>query len=172
MEHKRERRWRIRTVCCCFLLAAALLGVCATADSVLYSALAEQMGVARAKVSTGAAIALAVLALGAPGAVRLAERVPLRFLTALGGLLAAGALAGLSCVQSMPGMYALFFLRGLGCACFSAPIITSVVAAWFVHRRGLVTGLVMSASGAAGALVSPLLAFAARAAGYPAARLV
>lgn len=172
MEHKRERRWRIRTVCCCFLLAAALLGVCTTADSVLYSALAQQMGAARSKVSTGAALALAVLALASPLAVRLAERTPLRFLTALGGLLAAGALAGLSCVRSVPGMYALFFLRGLGCACFSVPIITSVVAAWFVHRRGLATGLVMSASGAAGALVSPLLAFAAHAAGYPAARLV
>ena len=134
MEHKRERRWRIRTVCCCFLLAAALLGVCATADSVLYSALAQQMGTARSRVSTGAAIALAVLALASPLAVRLAERIPLRFLTAFGGLLAAGALAGLSCVQSVPGMWALFF-----CADWAAPA-SPRPSSHRLSRRGLYTG--------------------------------
>ncbi len=164
--------WHVLTVICCLGMAATLLGICSTADSVFYLPLAERLGTGRGNISFYSTVAGITLAVATPLVVRLRSRLPLRLLVAAGSLLTGGAALAMAFVRSLWALYLLGALRGVGCACISIPVITTILGKWFVKSRGLVVGITMSASGVAGAILSPVFTALLAQYGYTATRVI
>lgn len=94
---------------------------------------------------------------------------PRLFLTAAGVICAVGW-AGLGMVHTLPMLYALYSMTGLGAAlvyCGS----TGMGLKWFPDRRGLAAGLISAGFGSGAALFVGFIAYTIRTAGYQTAFL-
>jgi len=141
---------------CCGLMAASV-GLCLNAYGVFYTPLAEALGVGRAAVTVHATISGILTGLLSPFAVKLAKKVPLRLLTAFGICLTCVSFLLMAAVKSLWLLNLCGVLRGIGNSCFYGPTITVILGNWFKKNQGTIVGLVLSFSGVAGAILSPIL---------------
>jgi sugar phosphate permease len=162
--------WLVAVVAFVALVGAA--GFRAT-PSVLLHPLHEEFGWSLATISTAVSVNLILYGLTAPFAAALMDRFGIRVVVA-GALTLVAAGSGLTVFMRTSAELILLWgvLVGLGTGSMALAFVATVTGRWFVHRRGLVTG-VLTAGGAAGQLVFlPLLANLVEAYGWRTAALV
>lgn len=93
------------------------------------------------------------------------ERFGPGVMVAIGGVLAGLSVMALPFASSIYLVYVWAFVSGTSSSFIMIPALT-VVQRWYPKRRGLMSGLVNLVFGSAGAIMSPLFAFALGAVGY------
>jgi OFA family oxalate/formate antiporter-like MFS transporter len=93
------------------------------------------------------------------------ERLGPGVMIAIGGLLAGLSVMALPFASSIHLVYVWAFVSGTSSSFIMIPALT-VVQRWYPKHRGLMSGLVNLVFGSAGAIMSPLFAFALGALGY------
>jgi MFS family permease len=118
--------------------------------------LLAELGVERGPLKFGDTIQLLVSGALAPVGGWLADRYGVRPVMTGGVLLLAGALYGLSNVDSLAGVYAMRALMGGALAGAGLVICVTIVSRWFVARRGLALGLMLSGTSLGNAVIPQL----------------
>ena len=147
------------------MLFAAFLGIGVSMVSLLFYSggvfikpLEEAFGWSRAQIGAGSFLSVITLALIAPLAGRLLDKLGLRWVCTISLLLYAGGMFALSRMNGSLTLYyatvTLITAVGVG----SSPIaFTRAVSAWFVRNRGLALGMSMASTGVAGVLIPVFL---------------
>lgn len=99
------------------------------------------------------------------------ERLGLRVMLAVGGILCGLNMLTAAYATGMPMVYLWAFLTGAA-SCFTNMPALTAVQRWFPGRRGLVSGIVNLVFGSAAAIMSPLLARMLNSLGYERMNLV
>jgi predicted MFS family arabinose efflux permease len=140
--------------------------------SVLLRPLHDEFGWSLGTISAAVSVNLLLYGLTAPFAAALMEKFGIRRVVA-GALLLVATGSGLTVFMTASWQLVLCWgvLVGLGTGSMALAFVATVTSRWFVHRRGLVTG-VLTAGGAAGQLIFlPVLAQLTDAYGWRAAAL-
>ena len=108
------------------------------------------------------AVAVAGLATGAlrPVAGMLVDRYDPKRVVAIGVLIGGLALAGMSTVQQLWHLYALFVIMGIGFTLASPAATAKIVGAWFTRRRALAMSIAGTGSAAGETALVPVAALA------------
>ena len=108
------------------------------------------------------ALAVAGLATGAlrPVAGMLVDRYDPNRVVAIGVLIGGLALAGMSTVQQLWHLYALFVIMGIGFTLASPAATAKIVGAWFTRRRALAMSIAGTGSAAGETALVPVAALA------------
>jgi sugar phosphate permease len=112
--------------------------------------------------SLAGALAIAGLATGAlrPLAGMLADRYDPKRIAASGVLIGGLALAGMSLVQQLWHVYALFVVMGIGGTLASPGAVAKIVGAWFTRRRALAMSVAGTGSAVGESSMVPIVALA------------
>ncbi len=139
-------------------LALALTGPGQTAGiSVFVDPLISDLDISRTQLTIAYMVGTLIGATSLPYIGRGIDRFGVRKAMAIIGLVFGVSLVAISFVTGIVGLTAGFvMLRMTGQGALSIAA-TTVIAAWFIHRRGMVLGIV-GAAGAMGITVTPLLA--------------
>ncbi len=100
----------------------------------------------------------------------LIDRLGPRLFITIAGVLCGVGWGGLGMVSSLPMLYALYVLAGIGAALVYGGSMGSALK-WFTERRGLAAGIIAGAFGGGTALFIPFIAWAIRTQGYRSAFL-
>lgn len=141
-------------VCCG--LAASSIGVCVNSAGVFYTPVSESLGIMRGTFSmhgTISLIATAVISLFVPVIMK---RYSYKVILSLSVLVAGASTILMAFSKSVLGFYILGCLRGISSGLFAIVPITMIINKWFYKNHGLATSIVLSFSGIAGAVCSPL----------------
>jgi sugar phosphate permease len=161
--------WAVAVIAFVALVGAA--GFRAT-PSVLLRPLHEEFGWSLGTISAAVSVNLLLYGLTAPFAAALMEKFGIRRVVTI-ALLTVAAGSGLTVFMTASWQLILCWgvLVGLGTGSMALAFVATVTNRWFVHRRGLVTG-VLTAGGAAGQLIFlPVLARLTTAYGWRTAAL-
>ncbi|MCW2642295.1 MAG: major facilitator superfamily 1 [Dactylosporangium sp.] len=170
MARRPHPAWAVAAVAFVALVGAA--GFRATPGVMLHP-LHDEFGWPLGVISAAVSVNLILYGLTAPFAAALMERFGIRYVVASALVLVAAG-SGLTVFMKSSVELILLWgvLVGLGTGSMALAFVATVIGRWFVHRRGLVTG-VLTAGGAAGQLVFlPLLAYLVQLHGWRAAALV
>jgi MFS family permease len=162
--------WAVAAVTFVALVGAA--GFRATPGVMLHP-LHDEFGWPLGVISAAVSVNLVLYGLTAPFAAALMERFGIRRVVVC-ALILVSAGSGLTVFMKSSVELILLWgvLVGLGTGSMALALVATVTGRWFVHRRGLVTG-VLTAGGAAGQLVFlPLLAYLVQLHGWRTAALV
>jgi len=143
------------------------------APGVLMVPLQEEFGWSRGLVSLAVGVNLVLFGLTAPFAAALMERFGVRAVTSVAlALIAAGS--GLSVAVTSSWQLVLLWgvLIGLGTGSMALVFAAIVANRWFVRRRGLVMGILTSATATGQLIFLPVLAWMTEQSGWRAASLV
>jgi MFS family permease len=143
------------------------------APGVLMVPLQEEFGWSRGLVSLAVGVNLVLFGLTAPFAAALMERFGVRAVTSVAlALIAAGS--GLSVAVTSSWQLVLLWgvLIGLGTGSMALVFAAIVANRWFVRRRGLVMGILTSATATGQLIFLPVLAWMTERSGWRAASLV
>lgn len=152
-----ERGWRV--------LFASFLGIGVSMVSLLYYSsgifikpLETEFGWTRAEIGVGSFISVIVIALTAPLAGRLIDRLGLRVVSTVSLLIYASGIYALSRMNgSLTAYYAILaFITFFGIGC-SPVAFSRAVTAWFDSSRGLALGIALTSTGVAGVLIPVFL---------------
>ncbi|MFD7923074.1 MFS transporter [Streptomyces sp. NPDC059740] len=145
-----HRAWWVAAVTA---LAIVVAGAFSTAPGILQNPLRQEFTWSRGSIGLASSLNMVLYGLTAPYAAALMDRFGIRrvVLAALGAV-AVGAV--LTTTVHAAWQFTLYwgFLVGLGTGSLSMTLGTTVTQRWFVHRRGLVTG-VLSAGSVLGQMV-------------------
>jgi MFS family permease len=161
--------WAVAAIAFVALVGAA--GFRAT-PSVLLRPLHDEFGWSLGTISAAVSVNLLLYGLTAPFAAALMEKFGIRRVV-MSALLLVAAGSGLTVFMTKSWQLVLCWgvLVGLGTGSMALAFVATVTNRWFVHRRGLVTG-VLTAGGAAGQLIFlPVLARLTEAQGWRTAAL-
>ncbi len=114
------------------------------------------------RASMAGALATAGLATGAlrPVAGMLADRYDPKQVVAIGVLIGGLSMAGMSFIQELWHLYALFIFMGIGFTLASAAATAKIVGAWFTRRRALAMSIAGTGSAAGETALVPIAALA------------
>ncbi|MDT4987440.1 MAG: hypothetical protein QOI74_1534, partial [Micromonosporaceae bacterium] len=157
MRRRLHPAWSVAAVAFVALVGAA--GFRAT-PSVMLHPLHDEFGWSLGVISAAVSVNLLLFGLTAPFAAALMERFGMRRVVACALVLVAAGSGLTVFMRSSVELILLWgVLVGLGTGSMALAFVATVTGRWFVHRRGLVTG-VLTAGGAAGQLVFlPVLAY-------------
>jgi MFS family permease len=161
--------WAVAVIAFVALVGAA--GFRAT-PSVLLGPLHDEFGWSLGTISAAVSVNLLLYGLTAPFAAALMEKFGIRRVV-MAALLLVAAGSGLTVFMTRSWQLVLCWgvLVGLGTGSMALAFVATVTNRWFVHRRGLVTG-VLTAGGAAGQLIFlPVLARLTQSQGWRTAAL-
>jgi MFS family permease len=127
-----------------FLIIWASNALTLAGINVFDAKLLAELGVERGPLKFGDTIQLLVSGALAPVGGWLADRYGVRPVLVGGALLLAGGLYGYSFVDSLADVYLMRALMGASLAGAGLVICVSIVSRWFVARRGLALGLMLS----------------------------
>ncbi|HLP23686.1 MAG TPA: MFS transporter [Microbacteriaceae bacterium] len=165
-----HRAWWIAGIATVTLMASAGFR---SAPSVLMVPIEDEFGWTRTLISLSITINLLLFGVTAPFAAALMARFGMRKVTSVAlALIAAGA--GLSVFVTEPWMLMLTWgvLIGLGTGSMALVFAATLVENWFVHRRGLVVGVLTAASATGQLIFLPLISSLAGTNGWRSATLV
>jgi sugar phosphate permease len=156
------RPWRIHPAWAVAVVAfVALVGAAGfrATPSVMIQPLHDEFGWSTGTISAAVSVNLLLYGLTAPFAAALMDKFGIRRVV-MAALLLVAAGSGLTVLMTASWQLVLCWgvLVGLGTGSMALAFVATVTNRWFVHRRGLVTG-VLTAGGAAGQLIFlPILA--------------
>jgi len=153
----------------------ALIGAAGfrAAPSVMIVPMQEEFGWSRAILSAAVAVNLLLFGLTAPFAAALMEKFGIRAVTSV-ALTVVAAGAGLSVFVVSPWQIVLTWgvLIGLGTGSMALVFAAVVTDTWFVHRRGLVAGILTAGSATGQLIFLPFMAVLTQRSGWRAASLL
>ncbi len=159
-------RQHLFVVAACAGLAACALGLITNVNGIFFGPVGRALHAGQGAVSMAATLTAVFTGLMGPFSVKALQKYPLK------RILAASVLATLLCTVGMAysgniWIYDIFsILRGISSSFIGIPVITLLMGNWFVEKRGLYTGIVMSCSGVVGAVLSPVLSSVIESFGY------
>jgi sugar phosphate permease len=165
-----HRAWPVTAVGFITLIGAAGFR---SVPSVLLDPLHEEFGWSHATISAAVSINLLLFGLISPFAAAQMDRLGLRRVVS-GALVLIALGSGLTVFMSSSWQLLLCWglLVGIGTGSMSMTFVATITGRWFVHRRGLVTGI-LTAAGATGQLIFlPVIAQLAGAYGWRVPSLV
>jgi MFS family permease len=118
--------------------------------------LLTELGVERGPLKLGDTIQLLVSGALAPVGGWLADRYGVRPVMIAGALLLSGGLYGYSTVDSLTDVYLMRVLMGAALAGAGLVICVTIVSRWFVAKRGLALGLMLSGTSLGNAVIPQL----------------
>jgi MFS family permease len=118
--------------------------------------LLAELGVERGPLKFGDTIQLLVSGALAPVGGWLADRYGVRPVMIAGALLLSGALYGFSTIDSLADVYLMRALMGAALAGAGLVICVTIVSRWFVAKRGLALGLMLSGTSLGNAVIPQL----------------
>ena len=136
-------------------LAAASIGVAVKTAGVFYTPIAEDLGAGRGSVAMMVTILSIVAAIVAMFVPKMLKESTLKLIILTGTVLLAGGTYLISLSTSLPMIYILSIIRGIGDGLIHFVLVTMIINFWFYARRGLFTSIVMAFSGVPGVLLSP-----------------
>ena len=154
---KSKKHWIVALICCG--LAMSVMGLPVNAGGVFFTPVAESLGVLRGAFSIHSTLTLiwgAVMSLFAPALIR---RYSLKPVLITGILLASLSNILMGFAQSLILFYILGSLRGIGSGLIAIVPLTMIINEWFDKHHGLVTSLILSFTGIAGAVFSPIFTY-------------
>ncbi len=134
--------------------------------------LVDEFGWSRESLSGALAVAGLATGLLRPAAGWLSDRYDARFVAAFGLLVGGSALLGLSRINELWQLYALFLTMGLGFTLASPATLTRLVSSRFTKRRSLALSLAGSGSAVGETALVPLAAVALTLGGWRTAYVV
>jgi len=168
---KAKRKYLSMILLMCGMTASSI-GVCQNTPGVFYSPVSEAIGVLRGTFAlhiTFCVLTISFLSLLLP---RLIKTVPVKLIVSVGAVLMVVSTLFMSRASEMWQFYLLGIVRGAGAAlCANVPV-TIMINSWFHRRNGAVTSIVLSFSGLAGAVCSPILASCISSRGWQSAYLL
>ena len=147
-------------------LAACALGCIVNVNGVFFGPVSEALSVGRGAVSLAATLTAITTGFMGPLTIKTMQRIPFRRILTISVMITALATLGMALVSNLVIFDILSVIRGASSAFFGIPVITVLMGNWFVKKRGMLTGLVMSCSGIVGAILSPVLSKVINAYGY------
>jgi sugar phosphate permease len=142
-----------------FTASLLLVGGTLYIFGLLVAPLSHEYGLSRAEVNSGLIAIIVGIALWAPIVGQLIDRVSIRIIMPLGGLMVALGMAVIATSHSPPVMVAAAsVLLGFGICAGGSLAGNAVVARWFCRRRGRALGLMSVSTSAGGVLAPPLAA--------------
>ena len=165
-----HRAWPVAAVGFITLIGAAGFR---SVPGVLLDPLHDEFGWSHATISAAVSINLLLYGLISPFAAALMDRLGLRRVVS-GALLLIALGSGLTIFMTSSWQLLICWglLVGIGTGSMSMTFVATITGRWFVHRRGLVTGI-LTAAGATGQLIFlPLIAALAGAYGWRVPALV
>lgn len=139
-------------------VAASATGICWNSVGVFYTPVSEGLGVMRGTFAMHNTVGTVATAVASLFILKLFDKFDLRLLIVTGALLAGVSTVFMGFAKDMTTFYILAVIRGFGCSLYGNLVITTIVIRWFHKSHGLVTSIVMSCCGVAGAVFSPLFA--------------
>ncbi len=149
--------------CVCFGISIGLIGNCL---GIFFTPISKALNVGLGGVSLIVTCNSMAAAFGNLLLVPMMRRMPLRSIMFGGVLLSAAALALMSFCKALWQFYICAVFLGLGQCTFGALPVTMFLQNQFGNKTGSVTGITMAFSGAAGAVLNPLISSVITAAGY------
>lgn len=150
---------------------ASAVGLTVNTDGVFYIEMSKAIGISRGSVASITSISGMAGALIAPVTLRLYKKASLKSVILSGIALSANSCIGMMLSRNAIILYFWAVLRGFSITCYNSILLTVLLSSWFEDRLGLVTGIVFSASGMAGAVFNPIFSRIITTAGVNAALL-
>ena len=141
-------------VCCG--LAASSIGVCVNSAGVFYTPVSESLGIMRGTFSMHGTISLlatAVISLFVPAIMK---KYSYKVILIFSVLVAGGSTILMAFSKGVLAFYILGAIRGVSSGLFAIVPITMIINKWFYKNHGLATSIVLSFSGIAAAVCSPI----------------
>lgn len=157
-------------LCCCGLLSCSL-GLGVNSYGVFITPVCTALGVGRAAIALHVTLSGLSVAFLCPFIVRLLKTGPFNLILGTCVLLNSSAYFLMAFADRVWMFNLLGILRGVGSAGFYTATATILLGNWFQKHLGTLTGILVSFSGIAGALLSPLLTSIITNHGYKAAYL-
>ena len=142
MEKRSSSGWRVVAVL--FVVLFFIFGAGYLTTGVFFPPLIKEFRWSRTRVSLLASILSAAQGLGGPVAGLLLDRVPARFVMAVGAALAGCAMILAGCAHSLGPLLIAYLMLGVGLSASTLIPGSLVVASWFVEGRGLAMGIAMA----------------------------
>lgn len=155
--NKSKKHWFVAIICSS--LAMTVVGLPINAGGVFFTPVAESLGVMQGAFSIHSTLTLigaAIISLFVP---RLIRKFNLKPVLTVGILLASVTNILMGFAQSLPQFYILGSLRGLGSGLIAIVPLTMIINEWFHKHHGLVTSVILSFTGIAGAVFSPIFSY-------------
>ena len=128
------------------------------AMSVLLETIVAATGFSVAQISGANTLFLIAAGFAGIGVGELISRYDARYCVVIGTLVIAGAYGLLPSVSTLPEIYGVYVLLGIGYSMTALVPATTLVARWFVRRRALGLALTQSGLSLGGVLLTPALA--------------
>jgi sugar phosphate permease len=146
--------WYIVAVC--FVVNFIVFGISVNTFTVYVKPIEAEMGWLRGEISL--AIMIGALAMGAAASFigRLIDRVGARVVMAAGATVVGVASMLLSQAQSLPYLYAMFAVSGVGQAAATLIPVSLVISNWFEEKRGKALGIAMTGTGLGAMVMVPV----------------
>ncbi|WP_051237879.1 MFS transporter [Lacticigenium naphthae] len=158
-EIARNKSWKhwIVILSLCGLTASAI-GLPVMSSGVFITPVSEDLGVLRGSFSIHNTLTLAAAAVVALYIPALLRRYKFKHLVLIGGLMGAFSTIGFGFSDSLWAFNILGIIRGIGTGVYAIIPSTMIINEWFEEKHGLATSIVLSFSGVAGAIFSPVFA--------------
>src|SRR4051812_39663520 len=147
--------WRV--VLACFLLALSIFGFALYGQGVYLVELQRLNGWPASLISGASTLSLLIGNVIVIFTDEIVRRLGLKRLALAGIACLATSMVLLAFAAAPWALYAAFALMSLGWVGMGTVIISAVVGAWFVRRRGLAIGLAFLGASSGGVIVTPLL---------------
>ena len=142
----------------CMILAAASTGMLSYLNPLFVQPVTEYFGVSRATFMVYQTFATIATVICMPLASSLCGKVPMKVMILVGACFGAGAHLCYSMAQSVGWFYLGGALGGIGTCLYGSIPIAVLLSNWFQKKKGIATGIAFAGTGAASAILSPVIA--------------
>lgn len=147
--------WRVLSAVCIIYFLAA--GTILYGMSVVMKPLIADMGWTRAQGTSGITVLMLATGLLGPLISTLIDRFNIRNTVLIGAVCVAGGAAGAYATTGLMQYYVSLALLGFGMSAMTYIPMSQIVARWFVKRRGLAMGMLLTSSGLGAFVMTPML---------------
>lgn len=152
-----SRKQYVLVILACSGMATSALGLIVNVNGVFFGPVSQSLHVGRGAVSLAATLTALATGFMGPVAVKALERYPIRRIMMMSVAITVLCTIGMAWTSQIWMFDLLSIARGASSAFFGVPVVTLLMGNWFVKSRGMLTGMVMSCSGLAGAIMAPIL---------------
>lgn len=142
---------------CCCLIQAFGMGLVLACGSLFYVPVCDDLGFSRGQMSTYMTGYFIGTTIATPVAGKLLSKFDMRIVVSIAVFFLACAVGLMSTYQHLWQFQISGLMVGLAGSCVFVLPAATLVGNWFVHRRGMVYGIVMASSGISTAIFSPLI---------------
>lgn len=162
--NKSKKHWIVALVCSG--LAMSVAGIPINAGGVFFTPVAESLGVLRGAFSVHSTLTLIGVAVASLFAPTLIRRYRLKPVLIVGILLTSISNIFMGFAQNLIWFYILGSIRGIGSGLVAVVPLTMIINQWFDKHHGLVTSIILSFTGIAGTIFSPIFTYLIGAIGW------